>query len=74
MRLKTNLLYYFPVMDPKLQAQPAAAPSNVRQPAMPIESCQVSDSNAYCDTLQQDSAAVDYDQILDTFKPLPEEI
>ena len=57
---KTNLLYYFPVKDPKLQAQPAAAPSNLQQPAMPNESCQVLDSDANFDTLQQDRAAVGF--------------
>ena len=41
---------------------------------MPNESCQVLDGDAYFDALQQDRAAVDFDQWLDTLKPLPEEI
>ena len=59
---KTNLLHYFPLKDLKLQAQPDAAPSNLQQPAMPNESCQVYDDDASFDTLQQDRAAVDFDQ------------
>ena len=59
---KINLLYYFPVKDPKLQAQPAAAPSNLQQPARPDESCQVLDADAHFATLQLDRAAVDFDQ------------